>query len=474
MYSWGENNFGELGNGSYADNPNPQHLQSLTNVRKIAAGGNHAMAILPDSTVVSWGKNQSGQLGYGNYATSNFPFAVIGLTNVVDISAGASHSIALDSDGKVWAWGANNFGQLGNGNNTTSNIAYQVTGLSNIKKIEAGANHNLAIDSLGNLWVWGANISGQLGNSSVQSSNVPIKLNLESRMIFVDIAGGLEHSLALDTNGFVYSWGGNTHGQLAQNATQVLSPKRIDSISNIQDVEAAYYASYFIREDKTAWACGHNNHGQIGNNTQIDANFPEKIIEISAANRIAAGKYHVAIALEKGISCSSAPIQIIVDTIPDIIIYQNGTTLSTIGGGVSYQWYLNGNPIPGANTQQYIISANGNYTVEIVFSNGCSGISDPFNYNVGMDEIWNENNFAIMPNPNNGNFILEINIPPFMLEEIESISCYTILGEKIMEISSNTPTNRIEIQLTDAAKGIYYVNIQSLERSITKKFVVIN
>ncbi len=474
VYSWGENSFGELGNGSYADNPNPQHLQSLTNVRKIAAGGNHAMAILSDSTVVSWGKNQSGQLGYGNYATSNFPFAVIGLTNVVDISAGASHSIALDSDGKVWAWGANNFGQLGNGNNTTSNIAYQVTGLSNIKKIEAGANHNLAIDSLGNLWVWGANISGQLGNSSVQSSNVPIKLNLESRMIFVDIAGGLEHSLALDTNGFVYSWGGNTHGQLAQNATQVLSPKRIDSISNIQDVEAAYYASYFIREDKTAWACGHNNHGQIGNNTQIDANFPEKIIEISAANRIAAGKYHVAIALEKGISCSSAPIQIIVDTIPDIIIYQNGTTLSTIGGGVSYQWYLNGNPIPGANTQQYIISANGNYTVEIVFANGCSGISDPFNYNVGMDEIWNENNFAIMPNPNNGNFILEINIPPFMLEEIESISCYTILGEKIMEISSNTPANRVEIQLIDAAKGIYYLNIQSSERSITKKFVVIN
>ncbi len=134
---------------------------------------------------------------------------------------------------------------------------------------------------------------------------------------------------------------------------------------------------------------------------------------------------------------------------------------------------MNGNPIPGATSQTYNITANGNYTVEILFPNGCSGISDPFNYNVGMDEFWNDNNISLYPNPNNGSFSLVFNIPLYMLSEIDEISCYNILGELIYLDITPPANNQINISIAGSPKGIYYISIHTATKVITKKFVII-
>ncbi|HZD60439.1 MAG TPA: hypothetical protein VE439_08330, partial [Anaerolineae bacterium] len=86
---------------------------------KIAAGvGCHSLALKQDGTVWGWGDNSFGQLGDGTKTNRSTPVQAKALTNVTAIAAGDAHSLARKSDGTVWAWGGNGFGQLGDGTTT--------------------------------------------------------------------------------------------------------------------------------------------------------------------------------------------------------------------------------------------------------------------------------------------------------------------------------------------------------------------
>ena len=101
------------------------------------------------------------------------------LSNIKAIAAGGGHSLALDNNGTVWAWGYNGYGQLGNGSSGASHpVPVQVKNLNNIKAIAAGYNHLLALDNNGTVWAWGYNEYGQLGNgtNSLAPQPVPVQV----------------------------------------------------------------------------------------------------------------------------------------------------------------------------------------------------------------------------------------------------------------------------------------------------------
>ena len=103
-------------------------LSVTTTIRSniISAGGYHTCALKSNGTVWCWGNNYYGQLGDGTYVDKNIPVQVLNLTNVIQISAGEDHTCALKSDGTVWCWGRNDEGQLGDGTNVSKNIPVQV------------------------------------------------------------------------------------------------------------------------------------------------------------------------------------------------------------------------------------------------------------------------------------------------------------------------------------------------------------
>ncbi|MBN9683863.1 MULTISPECIES: MopE-related protein [unclassified Corallococcus] len=90
----------------------PQQVPTLTSVTAISGGGRHLLALKRDGTVWAWGDNNAGQLGDGTTTPHDTPVKVTGLTDVAAISAGGEHSVAVKQDGSIWGWGFNAAGLI--------------------------------------------------------------------------------------------------------------------------------------------------------------------------------------------------------------------------------------------------------------------------------------------------------------------------------------------------------------------------
>src|SRR6185503_2320680 len=104
----------------------PIVVSGLSNVTAVAAGYNHTLALKSDGTLWTWGDNQYGQLGDGSTMDRKVPVQVTTLSNVVAMAAGQYHSLAVTACGQVYAWGRNTNGQLGTGNTNNASSPVQI------------------------------------------------------------------------------------------------------------------------------------------------------------------------------------------------------------------------------------------------------------------------------------------------------------------------------------------------------------
>lgn len=142
-------------------------MPGLADVRAIAAGDDHSVALKADGTVWAWGDNAHGQLGDGATLNRQHPVQVKGLENVTAIAAGGNHTLALRADGTVWAWG-------GNANSRDDATPVQVQGLDNVVDIAAGGDFALALKSDHTVLAWGGKAHGQLGDGTTHARPAPM------------------------------------------------------------------------------------------------------------------------------------------------------------------------------------------------------------------------------------------------------------------------------------------------------------
>ena len=140
--------------GPIRDSSKPRQVKDLSRVAGVAAGAVHTLALKSDGTVWAWGENDWGQLGDGSTANRSVPVQVWGLLRVIAVAAGYSHTVALRNDGTVVAWGNNEYGQVGDGG---------LSRLSGVLAVAAGFSHTVALKNDGTVWTWGGNGNGQLG-----------------------------------------------------------------------------------------------------------------------------------------------------------------------------------------------------------------------------------------------------------------------------------------------------------------------
>lgn len=168
---------------SYWCRPRPAEINGLRDVAALAAGGGHSVAVLNDGTMRSWGDNDRGQLGDGTMRHRPAPGQVCAVTDVVAAACAYHHTLALRTDGTVLAFGINDRGQLGDGTTEHRTSAVPVVGASQVAAVTAAGGggeanpgnygHSTALLRDGTVLAWGCNDHGQLGDGTTRGRLVP-------------------------------------------------------------------------------------------------------------------------------------------------------------------------------------------------------------------------------------------------------------------------------------------------------------
>jgi len=256
----------------------------------------------------AWGKNLHGQLGNNSASDAQLPVAVQMPENVTftTISGGHENSLALDTTGQVWAWGDNGFGQLGNNSTDKSLVPVAVQMPENVTftTVSAGSDHSLALDTAGQAWAWGGNTDGQLGSDSMQKALVPVAVQMPTNVVFTAISAGRQTSLALDAAGDAWAWGGNGFGQLGNNSTErSLVPVAVQMPTNVTftAISVGYDHSVALDSAGFAWAWGNDEYGELGTNIRTNGRTPVAVqMPASVTFTTISAGYAYSLALDTG------------------------------------------------------------------------------------------------------------------------------------------------------------------------------
>lgn len=155
-------------------------------------------------------------------------------------------------------------------------------------------------------------------------------------------------------------------------------------------------------------------------------------------------------------------------------IYNNGQLSTAYSGFPSYQWMLNGTPlVPSGQTQNYIPTVNGNYSLIITNDAGCSDTSNVIQvFNVGFEDFADMNSFvSVYPNPSDGNFTLSLQhvISAMVTFSVLDLSGKTVFEEKY---AVNEGSLTQSLSLNHLSSGIYTIQVQAGQESVRKKLVI--
>ncbi|MCI5604802.1 MAG: hypothetical protein MR413_04020, partial [Clostridia bacterium] len=337
LWGWGLIGDSQLGNlkvsGDAQNTPYRMEIKEngkllpLENIKHIAVGDAHALAVTNDGHVYSWGLNRNAQLGNGFKYTGTNPSYVLTapetpLTNIKYVAAGNFSSYAITEDGVVYSWGLNLYGQLGNGvsggdkepdDSLSTDVKYATkieqdadgNPFDNIIKVSASGSHALALKNNGDLYAWGSNKSGLLIETMTEETITRptlYKPNLDGVVIDIAAGGGTNssgtsgeegaqelrfHSLVLTSGKNVWTWGynkENTLGMVIDNENaNVTTPTQLTKLPKVISVSASRYNSAAVTENGNVYAWGRNDEGASGNTSVTGTSTREPVLVMAGA-----------------------------------------------------------------------------------------------------------------------------------------------------------------------------------------------
>ncbi|XP_010938025.1 ultraviolet-B receptor UVR8 [Elaeis guineensis] len=328
LFTWGSNEFGQLGDGTEESRKHPKKVKLLQTefVKSVSCGAHCTAAIAEprenDGTSSSrrlwvWGQNQG----------SNHPRIFWGAftpnTIIRQVSCGSVHVVALSEDGLLQAWGYNEYGQLGRGFtceglqgarvlNAYARFLDEAPELLKITQVSCGEYHTAAISENGEVYTWGLGSMGQLGHCSLQSGDkelLPRRVVALDGIFAKDVACGGVHTCAVTAKGALYAWGGGQAGQLGlgphhgffscdANASDTLL-RNIPVLvipNGVQLVTCGHSHTLISMRDGRIYGFGYNSYGQAANDKSTYAWFPSPVDWcVGQVSRLAAGGGHSAV-----------------------------------------------------------------------------------------------------------------------------------------------------------------------------------
>jgi alpha-tubulin suppressor-like RCC1 family protein len=293
LFSWGSNGIGQLGQNDVANRSSPVQVGSLTDWAQFSTGSNFSAAVKTNGTLWTWGFNNRGQLGQITVTNLSSPVQVGALTDWARVTGGDVHCAAIKTSGTLWTWGDNGSGRLG------QNIAYninrsspvQVGSLTDWARTALGSSFSLAIKTNGTLWSWGFGANGQLGLNDTANRSSPVQVGALTD--WSQVTAGDNFTIAVKTTGTLWSWGFNGSGQLGRNnyGVSLSSPAQVGALTNWTSVSAGYDFCVAVKSDGTIWSWGVNSSGQLGLNYGVfPRSSPTQIGALTDWSQVSSGR----------------------------------------------------------------------------------------------------------------------------------------------------------------------------------------
>ena len=286
VYVWGSNAQGQLGTGfslqkDFVDDPTYLTLFKRTMIKTVSCGPSHSAFLAENGELHMCGSSENGRLGLGDTVMNPqspyqyIPRLILGLPNIKKVACGVSHTVAIDYSNGVWSWGSGWYGKLGLGdvedrisphpvdrkslypkldsklkevacgehhtllltaNGTvyaagfgvyagisligSSEVMYfnAISQLKQVKHLACGRDHSIVVTSRGQLFGWGSNASKKLGSGFGREEEAEIiecrQILVKRDIVFSKVSAGSNHSAAITVDGVLHVWGACTSGRL--------------------------------------------------------------------------------------------------------------------------------------------------------------------------------------------------------------------------------------------------------------------
>jgi alpha-tubulin suppressor-like RCC1 family protein len=174
-YCWGDNTYGQLGNGTVAGSLRPVAVAGGLSFRQVVAASVHTCGVTTGDKAYCWGRNEFGRLGDGFDVQRRVrPNAVAGTLRFSGVDSDHAHTCGVTTTKIAYCWGGNWFGHLGDGTTTTRYTPTAVIGGLNFTAVSTGAGSTCGITGGGRLYCWGWNASGQVGDGTTTNRTSPV------------------------------------------------------------------------------------------------------------------------------------------------------------------------------------------------------------------------------------------------------------------------------------------------------------
>ena len=312
-YCWGQNDYGQVGDGTTTNRLAPVAVGGALRFRRIVAGWGITCALTTDYLAYCWGTNGAGALGDGTRTNRSVPTPVSGGHRFQDISTGnGSATCGVSLAGPAYCWGSNNIGQLGVGTGApldncadpatlTSGpctlVPMQVAGGHTFASVTTNGTHTCALTPTGELYCWGF-IANYGGNFREVPDWAPFRV--ASGFTFAMVNAGAFHTCGIVSPSSAYCWGNAVDGNLGNGLDEALqeTPALVPNIAATQ-IDGGH-GTCAVATDKRAFCWGSNAYGAIGDGTTTGGLVPTPVSSNQPFTAISTSGYATCARVENG------------------------------------------------------------------------------------------------------------------------------------------------------------------------------